>query len=82
VLASIALILAGVGLLLTASPYRDVAGRFARWRLEVMRERRTARALVRVAEWNARWGPAGAVWLGRSLGIAAIVVGIVLLVRG
>jgi hypothetical protein len=82
VLIGVALILAGLGLLLTARTYRDEAGRFARWRLEGMQARRAQRLVIRLAELNARWGVAGTVWLGRLLGVAAIAVGVVLVIRG
>jgi hypothetical protein len=81
VFGGILLIAAGVGLFLTAPSYLDVADRFNKGRARDMHDRRLPRPLTRAADANARWGARGAAWFGRLVGLVAIVVGVVLLIR-
>ena len=81
-LGAILLIAAGAGLLLTARSYLDVADDFNKGRAQDARDRRMPRLVTRAADANARWGARAGVWLGCAVGVAAIVVGVVLLVRG
>lgn len=79
--AGIALIVAGIGLFLTARPYFKVADPFNKQRAEQMRAERARGVFQRLADRNARLGARGTVGFGRLVGAAAIVVGIVLIVR-
>ena len=80
-LAGVGLIVAGIGLFATARSYFDVVETFNKARARRMRAERAPTVLQRLADRSARYGPRGTVLLGRLIGAAAIVVGIVLIVR-
>ena len=81
-LAGIVLIAAGIGILLTAADFRSVADDIERWRVNDMRRRRVRQPLVRLASVEAKWSPGVQTWLSWAIAVAAIVGGIVLLIRG
>jgi hypothetical protein len=80
--AGVILIAAGLGLFLTSRSYLDVAGGFNKARAKDARARQLPRTFQALFDANARWGAAAAVWLGRGLGAAALIAGVILLLRG
>jgi hypothetical protein len=82
VLTGVALIVAGAVLFLTAPTFLDVADDFNESRAKDMRARNLPRPITVLADLNARWGGRATMWLGRAVAAAAIVAGVVLLVRG
>ena len=80
-LGGILLIAAGLGLFLTSRSYFDVADGFNKSQAQGMNDGGAPRMLKVAARLNARWGARTVMWVGRGVGAAAIVVGIILLAR-
>lgn len=80
-LTGIALIAAGVAMLLTAKSFFDEADRVNEFAAREARQSTTPRILTWVYDLHRRWGAAATVWVGRVVAVAAIVVGVFLVVR-
>jgi hypothetical protein len=78
VLAGIALIAAGFGLLWTARDAGEVNAEVARWQAQRTRSTRVRRYL----EFQARASPKGTVWYGRVVAALAFTGGVILMLRG
>jgi hypothetical protein len=77
-LAGIALIAAGIGLLWAARDAGEVKADVARWQAQ----RATSARLRRYLEYQGRVSPRGTVWYGRAIAALAFAGGIILLLRG
>ena len=77
----LALIAAGVALLLSSKAFFDEADRVNKFAAGSARESTTPRVLAWVYDLHRKYGAATTVWVGRLVAVAAIVVGVVLVVR-
>ena len=77
-LAGIALIAAGIGLLWAARDAGEVNADVARWQAQRTKSARARRYL----EFQARASPKGTVWYGRAIAALAFAGGVILLLRG
>lgn len=77
-LAGLALIAAGLGLFLTAGSFFGVAESVNRGLAQRARRAEGARLVIWVHDINARWEAVTTLWFGRLIAVAAIGVGLVL----
>lgn len=75
------LIAAGIGIELFAAASLSVSRSVGEAQARAGRQRGVPRFYQRVLDFNVKAGPLLGVWLGRVVGVAAIVVGIVLVIQ-
>ena len=79
-LTGILLIAAGIAIATFSGAWLSVSREFGQAQSEAGRQRGVGRIYQRLLDFNVETGPQIGAWLGRAVGAAAIVVGVVLVV--